>query len=263
MAEQIQHLSPVETARRLGVTVKALRLYEARGLVKPVRTSNGWRAYGPEAIARLHQILALKGLGLPLARIAELLAGRNMALDQVLALQEQALSGDRARLDRALALVRQARTRLGRGEALSIDDLTTLTWETTVSEPLSDQEAKALFEPLGEKHFSAAELADLKARDFGADEQTQASNAWAALTAECKALMAKGDPTSLEAMDLARRWNLQVAKFTQGDPALAQKAAAMWKDAMADPAAAPRLPLTPDMFAFIGQAGAALRASGG
>jgi DNA-binding transcriptional MerR regulator len=69
-------LSPAETARRLGVSAKALRFYEQRGLVAPVRAANGYRAYGPDQIARLHQILALKHLGLPLARIADLLSGR-------------------------------------------------------------------------------------------------------------------------------------------------------------------------------------------
>ena len=34
--------SPAETARRLKVSTKALRLYETLGLVKPVRTSTGW-----------------------------------------------------------------------------------------------------------------------------------------------------------------------------------------------------------------------------
>jgi DNA-binding transcriptional MerR regulator len=73
MASDI-HLSPSETARRFGVSVKALRLYEQRGLLTPLRTEAGWRTYGPDQIARLHQILALKRLGLPLARIAALLA---------------------------------------------------------------------------------------------------------------------------------------------------------------------------------------------
>ena len=38
------HLSPSETARRFGVSIKALRLYEQRGLLKPARTTNGTTA---------------------------------------------------------------------------------------------------------------------------------------------------------------------------------------------------------------------------
>ena len=62
-----RHLSPTETARRFGVSIKALRLYEQRGLLTPLRSEAGWRTYGPDQIGRLHQVLTLKGLGLPLA----------------------------------------------------------------------------------------------------------------------------------------------------------------------------------------------------
>ncbi len=262
MAEQIQHLSPVETARRLGVTVKALRLYEVRGLVKPLRTSNGWRAYGPEAIARLHQILALKRLGLPLARIAELLADRAMALDAVLALQEQALAGDRARLDRALDLVRRARTRLGRGEILSIDDLTTLSKETTMTEPLSNEAWGKIFEPLAAKHFTPEEIEKLQERP--AFDQQAVADQWTAIIAEASEMMERGvDPTSAPAVDMARRWKTLQELFTGGDPDVTLKARAMWTEAMADPATAPKLPMNTALFAYVGKAGEALKARGG
>src|SRR5450755_3903739 len=108
-----RHLSPAETAKRFGTSIKALRLYEQRGLLTPMRTSNGstgsaWRAYGPDQIARLHQILALKRLGLPLARIGKILAGRD-SLEPVLELQERMLARDSERVSKALALVRAAR----------------------------------------------------------------------------------------------------------------------------------------------------------
>src|SRR6185437_701812 len=92
------HLSPSETARRFGISIKALRLYEQHGLLKPMRTRNGttgsaWRVYGPDQLARLHQILILKRLGLPLARIGEILAGPSR-LAMILGVQEKALSRD-------------------------------------------------------------------------------------------------------------------------------------------------------------------------
>ena len=254
----IRHLSPVEAARALGVSVRALRLYERRGLVAPLRTGNGWRVYGEAEIARLHQVLALKGLGLPLARIASLLSGRAIGLDGVLALQEEALAAEQDRLHRALGLVRSARKRLAAGQTLSIDDLTTLAKETT----MSHDDMKAIFDPLTDKHFDKADLDTLAARNFGVDQQTEATDAWAVLTADARAVMAKGDPTSPEAMDLARRWQAQVEKFTQGDPGLFAKAGAMWKDAMNGPDAH-KLPMDNAMFAFIAQATAAWKAGEG
>ena len=128
------HLSPAETAKRFGVSVKALRLYERHGLLSPLRTSNGstgaaWRVYGSDQIARLHQILALKRLGLSLGQIGGLLVGED-ALDPILALQERVLVKDSERIARALTLLRKARAKVASGEALSIDDLANLTQET-------------------------------------------------------------------------------------------------------------------------------------
>src|SRR3954466_1534968 len=96
----LANLSPTEAARRFGVTVKALRLYESRGLLTPLRSKSGWRTYGPNQIARLHQILALKRLGLSLASIGQLLASAD-TLDGVLALQDQALVQESRRLAKA------------------------------------------------------------------------------------------------------------------------------------------------------------------
>src|SRR6185312_2688871 len=98
------NLSPTETATRFGVSIKALRLYESRGLLKPLRTEAGWRTYGPDQVARLHQILAGTG-----------------SLEPVLELQERVLAREGDRLARALELVRAARARLRDGQTLSVD----------------------------------------------------------------------------------------------------------------------------------------------
>src|SRR6201996_9656703 len=94
-------LSPSETARRLGVGVRTLRLYERKGLVRPGRTQAGWRVYGPGEIERLHQVLTLKSLGLSLARITQLLDGRVADLPALLALQEDVLTQRIAEMQRA------------------------------------------------------------------------------------------------------------------------------------------------------------------
>jgi DNA-binding transcriptional MerR regulator len=257
-ALQERHLSPAETARRLGISPKALRLYEARGLLAPLRSQSGWRTYGAKEIATLHHILALKQLGLPLVQIAELLSRRPPALERLLAAQERALSHEHTRLGRALGLVRDARAKLAHGTALSIDDLIQLTKETTMTTREQHEEMKAIFDPLVEKHFTETERAQLGAR---ACDQTEASRAWDGLMAEAKALMAKGDPGSPEAKDLARRWMAQVSLFTQGDTALAGKVKALWNDAMADPKSAPKLPLNLEIFAFIDKAWKAAQGS--
>ncbi len=54
-------LSPTEAAVQLGVSAKALRVYEQRGLLMPLRTSAGWRTYGTQQMARGREIVALRG----------------------------------------------------------------------------------------------------------------------------------------------------------------------------------------------------------
>jgi len=70
-----QFLNPAEAAYRLGVSAKALRLYEQRGLIAPARTAAGWRAYGPDEMARVAEIAALRELGLSLSQVARVLEG--------------------------------------------------------------------------------------------------------------------------------------------------------------------------------------------
>jgi len=259
MLQKAQILNPTEAARRLGVSAKALRLYEQHGLVKPVRSAKGWRAYGPQEMARLHQVLALKRLGLPLARIAVLINRPEGSLASVLALQEETLTRETARVTRALALVRAARGKLAAGEDLSIDDLTELTKETTMTREATPEEMKAIFDPISEKYFSEDERTALSAKKF---DQADISRQWEQVIADAKAAMAKGDPAAPPALDAARRWKALVDQFTGGDPAVAGKVRAIWGEAMADPNAAPKLPLSPEVFAFMSRAMAVLKEQG-
>ncbi len=249
-------LSPAEVCDRLDVTVRALRLYERRGLLQPLRTGAGWRTYGPDQIVRLHQILALKRLGLSLARISEVLAGRLAELDSVLEVQQAALRARKAEAEHGLELLAEARRRIAAGQSLSLDDLTRLTRETTMSEDLSKDEWRDIFEPLLERHYTPEERASAKLREQALEieggEDPQA--AWATLIAEARRLLAIGDPGSPEAADLTRRWQALVEQFTGGDASLHAKSAAVWRDAMADLDTAARVPLTPEMFAFVGEA---------
>ena len=254
-----RHLSPAEAARRLGVSVKALRVYEERGFIKPLRTAADWRTYGPEQIARLHQVLALKRLGLSLARIGAVLADKAATLASVLALQEQALAAEGARVEHALTLVRAARAKLASGETLSIDDLTTLTKETTMNTKLSNEEWKEMFDPLIQRNYKPEDLARASGQHFN---QEEVSRQWNALFEDAKAIMAKGDPYSPEALDVGRRWSALVNQFTQGDPKLAEGSSKVWKDAFADPKIAPRLPVGAELFAFVAKSMQRLKETG-
>lgn len=245
------HLSPTETASRFGVSIKALRLYEQRGLLTPQRSEAGWRTYGPDQIARLHQILALKRLGLSLARIGELLAGPD-ALEEVLALQEQVLARDSEQLAHALALVRAAREKLKAGQALSIDDLASLTKETVMTMPRDSKQMGALFKPFAERHISESDRVAIRAKLVEGGRFVVGD--MDALIAEAYALMKTGDPASPASQDLARRWAAMREQIMAADPTINAKGRAVWDDAMQDPAIAAKMALNREIFAFVRQA---------
>ena len=65
-------LSATELAEELGITARALRFYEVKGLIKPERVGSR-RVYGYRDRGRLQLILRGKRLGFSLAQIKEYL----------------------------------------------------------------------------------------------------------------------------------------------------------------------------------------------
>ncbi len=64
-----------EVAARSGVTRKALRLYEAAGILPaPDRSVSRYRVYGPETLALLGFVTQARRLGFSLAEIKEVVA---------------------------------------------------------------------------------------------------------------------------------------------------------------------------------------------
>ena len=116
-------LSPSEAARKLGVSPKALRLYEQRGLVAPVRTGAGWRAYGAGEMARAAEVVALRALGLSLAQIARVLEGDPVSLETALAAHQATLEGQLRQLAGTVEKVRGLRAGLAQGQAPATGEL--------------------------------------------------------------------------------------------------------------------------------------------
>lgn len=119
-------LAPSEAAARLGVSAKALRLYEQRGLVAPVRTAAGWRVYGPTEMARAAEVAALRALGLSLAQVARVLAGEAKDLEPALALHQAALEERGRDLAATVAKVSNLRADLAQGKAPARGELARL-----------------------------------------------------------------------------------------------------------------------------------------
>ena len=149
MSRSAEFLSPAEAARALGVSAKALRVYEEHGLMTPGRTQAGWRAYGPADMARGRQVVALRTLGLSLAEIARVLAGKaGEGLEHALAAHQASLEGRLRDLTTTIGQVRDLRRRAADGVNLGATELAGLQTPET--------EAIATFDlpwPWGGEHF--------------------------------------------------------------------------------------------------------------
>ena len=88
-------------AQQAGVTVKTLYHYERHGLLKPRRTSAGYRRYSRRDRSQLQRILALKALGLSLSQIQLVQSDRGKAA-VVFADQRRALDAKLERINRAV-----------------------------------------------------------------------------------------------------------------------------------------------------------------
>ena len=62
-----------ELARQTGATARALRYYEEQGLLRPSRSSSGYRHYSLQAVITVRHIQLLLSAGLNTAAIAEIL----------------------------------------------------------------------------------------------------------------------------------------------------------------------------------------------
>ena len=99
--------SIAEVARTSGVTSRTLRHYDAIGLLTPARRSDsGLRWYGQAELLRLQQVLLLRGLGLGLDAVADVLARQTgEGTVEVLARHRERLLHEQERLARLVDTV--------------------------------------------------------------------------------------------------------------------------------------------------------------
>ena len=122
-----QALNPSQAARHLGISAKALRLYEQRGLVTPIRTAAGWRTYGPAELHRAAEIVALRALGLSLAQVARVLSRDERYLNEALATHQKTLETQARDLADVIEKVGHMRKELAQGRTPESEDLLRLT----------------------------------------------------------------------------------------------------------------------------------------
>jgi DNA-binding transcriptional MerR regulator len=108
-----------QLADYVGVTVRAVRHYHARGLLpEPERDASGYRRYGAQAVADLVRIRTLAEAGVPLSRVESLLAATPEEFAVAVSEIDRALQEEIDRLQRS----RERVARLGTGDHLVLPD---------------------------------------------------------------------------------------------------------------------------------------------
>lgn len=112
------YLSPTEAAKELGVSPKALRVYERHDLIAPRRSEAGWRVYGPEDMRRARKVVVLRTVGFSLTQISGLLTASKPAKLAEALITQQATLQDRLReTSAALARLQCLRRDLAAGQS--------------------------------------------------------------------------------------------------------------------------------------------------
>ena len=198
-----------EVARLTGLTLRALRFYEGRGLVAPLRTAGGRRVYGRGELARLNAAVALKQAGFSLGEIARMLAAKPVDLGRLVTARLAEIDARAQAIADARTLLCTVQSRIDHGEPIDVATLCSLirTGDTTmqtenwkaVTDRYMTDEAKA----------DSAEAAGAMSADF---DQAAYSAKWTALAAKVEAALPL-DPRSAEAGDLFDEWQALLAPF--------------------------------------------------
>jgi DNA-binding transcriptional MerR regulator len=121
-----EYVNAADAAARLGVSAKALRLYERRGLLTPVRTAAGWRTYGPDQLRRAAEIAVLRGIGFSLGQVARVIQGEPDGLEPALAAHQLVLDDRLRQLAGMIDRLRQLREGLAAGDVPTASQLAQL-----------------------------------------------------------------------------------------------------------------------------------------
>lgn len=229
-----------QLARQTGLTVRTLHHYDAIGLLRPSgRAENGYRMYNRTDVARLHQVQALRRLGLSLEQTGAVLAGEDAGIGAVVGRQIEQLN---RQIEHATLL---------RDRLLQLQDDFAAQAEPDLREWLTTLELMAIFD----KHLTPEETARWRAHNR--DSRRAEGQAWKDLLAQVQALMRDAVPADAPAaQDVARRWIEQTDPHLKRSPQLMLKLDALYRD---EPAMRSAMDTDPALFDYIGRAAAHYR----
>jgi MerR family transcriptional regulator, thiopeptide resistance regulator len=211
-------------AELAGVTVRALHHYDQLKLLRPARTTSGYRTYGLRDLERLEQIVALRFLGLPLKQIKTVLDRDPRSMPETLRAQRRALEDKRRRLDQAIGAIADAEASIQPGRPIEAAVLKRIIEVIDMTDHGQDMK----------KYYSDEGWAEMTRRREEATDQTRSAaeegtRKWQALFADVEASLGE-DPAGPIAQALVDRWRALLHEFTGGHQEVAAGVGRAWKD---------------------------------
>jgi MerR family transcriptional regulator, thiopeptide resistance regulator len=217
-----------EFAKLAGVTVRALHHYDRIGVLKPQRSSSGYRLYCLGDLERLEQIAALRFLDIPLKEIKTLLGCNPLTLLESLRLQLRGLTEKRGRIDRAIHAIQEAE-KLAQSNQPADASVIRRIIEAIEAQPQEDFMKQYYTEDGWAKRTLLRQQTSPQGREgYGQN--------WKQLFLEVEAALDL-DPSSETAQALASRWVLLAEEGMGGDAEVRAGAIKAWKDHRNWPAA--------------------------
>lgn len=207
------HLDIADVAAQTGLSTRALRFYEARGLVKAQRQANGRRLFGPDDLARLHAICVLKRAGFSLQQIQGLLDGRVPQLGRLVAGQLAELDARAAELASTRALLLSVQSRIDRGEPLDVATFCSLI-SSLIRQGNTPMETQD-WQRVVDRYFTPEQQAEFRAAKeamAGGLDQAAYMQQWASLTDRIQAALPL-DPASPAAQAFYDEWQALLEPF--------------------------------------------------
>lgn len=238
-------LSIGELATRSGVTVRALRHYESKGLLKPARSQAGQRAYKYPDIVRLQQIQLLKKAGFTLTQIKTMIGSAKIEAKNILRIQRSILAEQLKQTEAALTAIDNVINHLED----TATDLFTLCNMIKLGESAMSEEK---WQKVWDKFYTDEEQEAWRQAKEAIPESVrrECERKWPEVIGRAEALVGT-DPAAPQAQQVLTDWNNLVQIFANNAPELAASANRMY-DNMGDwPEDAPQSPISPDVWAFI------------
>ncbi|SFU43598.1 MerR family transcriptional regulator [Butyrivibrio sp. INlla21] len=138
-----------EMAKKAGVSQKAIRLYDEKGLLKPTDYSEGnYRLYDEAALQILEKIVALKQIGFSLEEIRDnLKSGEAGDIKDALEIQLQKMEEKKYRLEKITDAIKRT---LARGDELDWDDVAGIVQYVSADQSADERQWDALKHTSGE-----------------------------------------------------------------------------------------------------------------